>query len=134
MSQAAAVFSEMEQAEIQNYLGYPKQAGKVLEGSDGFRINNYSFQHLETALLRISEEGAVLIRHTLAELRCIDQQMAAMRGKAGVVRTGDVALDVRGGLRMLNGERERMLNKLSLQLASPRNPFAAGGGNRVVNT
>ncbi len=132
--QPAAVFSQEEQAAIMHYLGYPKQAGAILAGAQGYRVNNYSFGYLESSLLRLSEEGAAHVREALRELRCIDQQLTSLRSKATVKRTGDVELDIRGGRKLLLGERRRMIEQMAMDLAVPINPASAATGPRVTNT
>lgn len=128
------VFTEDERSLILHYLGYPKEGLEIAAGSLGYRMVNTSLQYLETTFYRLAPEGVERVREGLRELKCIDEQLAKLRSRAGVVKTGDVEMDVAGGRRMLLAERRRFVTQLSNDLAAPINPSAAGSGPRVVNT
>lgn len=127
------VFTAEEESQILHYLGYPKEQTAIAGGSLGYRMNNTSLDYLRTSFHRVSVEGASRVREQLAELRCIDQALSALRSKAHVVRTGDIELDATKGRRLLLAERRRYVQMLSEDLAAPINPWA-GGGPRVSNT
>lgn len=133
MSGGSYVFTEDERSLILHYLGYPKEQAALGIGSNGYRITNTSLQYLESTFYRLSPEGVERVREGLRELRCIDQELSKLRGRASVTKTGDVEMDATKGRRFLLAERRRLIGELSNDLASPINPHTLSGA-RVSNT
>jgi hypothetical protein len=130
-----AVFSEDEKSRIYHYLGYPKQNALDQGLSSGYAISNAaSMQYLFDALNRISEEGAARVREDLRQLVCIDQELIAMRGNAGVLGAGEVKLDAMKGRSHLKKDRNDYVKRLGDDLGVMPNYGALQFGGRVRNT
>jgi len=129
----AEVFTDEERSLILHYLGYPKEQLHVAAGNLGYRMNNTAMDYVTTSFYRLDPAGAERVREGLRQLKCIDEALSSLYGKAHVKRTGDIELDAAGGRRHLLAERRRQIRQMADDLAVPINPLSSGGC-RVSNT
>lgn len=128
-------FSEDEKSRIQHYLGYPKQTALDDGLSSGYAISNAAtMQYLFDALKRLSPEGAARVREDLQQLACIDQEIIAMRGYAGVTGAAEMQLDAAKGRTHLKKDRLDYVKRLADDLGVRPNRGAMQFGGRVSNT
>ena len=111
------MLTEMQKAQIRQYLGYP----------DYFR---YKHTRLESVLTNMSPEAEVLIADTLTKLSTIEQQILDATAQAGVIRVDEIWLEKTGVQRILQMRKNgRMyVSRLSTIVGVPIYSDVFGGG------
>lgn len=103
--------TEEERVDIEYHLGWVLRQQVLL--ANGNIVEHQIVSLLRSLVNDTEPKHEYRIREALCELQRCQDEKKSLRGKAGIVRTGDTYLDVDGGLRTLDEEYKLWANKLA---------------------
>lgn len=113
-------FTPFQRTQIKRHLGYPLisavetlRSGILPSGPDDLVFA------LEPALSNIIPEAEKMVLEIVAQLECIEKQLANQRGDLAVLAVGSVQLAGRDGMSGVEDEYRKWAKKLSDTLAIP---------------
>jgi hypothetical protein len=113
MSGGTHPFTKTEQAEILRYLGYADWQDLAQSFQLGLPADSQPEFLVREGFDRISPEARALVRRDVCELRDIELQRSQARRRAVATKVGDLMVDTREEIKILNAERTYWTNKLA---------------------